>query len=43
MDPAQLSKKLIETAEAAGIDTLGFASATPFDDYAVTSSKRRDE
>ena len=42
MDPSRLAEKIKETAQAAGIDALGFAAAGPFDDYAVANSKRRD-
>ncbi len=41
MDP-QLSEKIREIAKASGIDVLGFASAEPFDKYAIANSRRRD-
>ena len=37
-----LSDKIRTLADSIGIDTLGFAGASEFSDYAFTSSPRRD-
>ena len=42
MDHSHLSEKIRETAEASGIDALGFAATDPFDQYAIANSRRRD-
>ena len=42
MEKLILSEKIIELAEAVGIDVLGFANASEFTGYALSHSKRRD-
>jgi len=37
-----LSEKIRNLADTMGVDTLGFAGASEFPDYALTNSKRRD-